>query len=194
MPYLLFPVEEYKRRCDKARELMGKKDLKGLFITEGGNYTYFSGGTRDFSFSRPSAILLPRKGEPIAITQKTFSLKRKREIWFDDVRVYNTMLGLPPEIVIEAMKEVGMDEGRVGAELGYEAEIGHGLGWGGCLTEPPHITSYDRTVIRPGMVSTIEPGINTDYGCYSTEMNIVVTEDGCEILNEMDWELRIIPI
>lgn len=33
--YMCFPVEEYKRRCDKARELMTKKDLKGLLITEG---------------------------------------------------------------------------------------------------------------------------------------------------------------
>ncbi len=40
--YMRFPVEEYKRRCDKARELMTKKDLKGLLITEGGNYTYIT--------------------------------------------------------------------------------------------------------------------------------------------------------
>jgi len=29
---------------------------------------------------------------------------------------------------------------------------------------------------------------------YVEEMDIVVTEDGCEVLNEMDRELRIIPI
>ncbi len=380
--YMRFPVEEYQRRCDKARELMEKKDLQGLFITEGGNYTYFSGGTRDFSFSRPHAMLLPRKGEPVAIIQRFPDWNRKREIWFDDVRVYDTMLGLPVEMVVEAMKDMGISEGRVGAELGYEqrlgispndfaklkgllprvefvdgaevfwgvriiktpeeverhrracqitaqaynslfpslyegmsereivdrflrlltviggydpwafinsgpenysangggptnrriqrgnqvwldggcsyrgygsdfccagtvgppsneqrkmqkmveeisrtlvsavrpgiracdidalnssewekrgydyskinwagGRIGHGLGF-----EPPHIASYDRTEIRPGMVFTIEPGINTEYGCYQAEMDIVVTEDGGEILNEMDRELRIIPV
>jgi len=31
--------------------------------------------------------------------------------------------------------------------------IGHGLGWGSCVTEPPHIAAYDTTEIRPGMVS-----------------------------------------
>jgi len=49
-------------------------------------------------------------------------------------------------------------------------------------------------VIQPGMVFTIEPGINTEYGCYQTEMDITITEDGCEVLNEMDLELRVIPI
>ncbi len=385
--YMRFPVEEYKRRCNKAQELVEKKDIKGLFITEGGNYTYFSGGTRDFSFSRPHALLLPRKGAPVAIIQRFPDWNRKREIWFDDVRIYDTMLGLPVEMVAEAMKENGMGEGRVGAELGYEqrlgispndffrlkellprvefvdaadvfwgvrmikspeeiarhrracqitvqaynalfpslyegmsereivdrflrlqvvigghtpwafinsgpenysaigggptnrriqkgnqvwldggcvyhehasdfccagtvgppsdeqqkmqemvlditralidavrpgmracdidalnnsewkkrgydyskinwagGRIGHGLGWGTSLTEPPHIASYDKTVIQPGMVFTIEPGINTEYGCYQAETDIVVTEDGREILNKMDQELRIIPV
>ncbi|GAG29962.1 unnamed protein product, partial [marine sediment metagenome] len=124
LEYMRFPAEEYKRRCDKARELVKKKGLKGLFITEGGNYTYFSGGTRDFSFSRPHTMLLPQKGEPIAIIQRFPDWNRKREIWFDDIRVYDTMLGLPLEMVVEAMKDVGMGEGRVGAELGYEQRVG----------------------------------------------------------------------
>ncbi len=385
--YMRFSVGEYKRRCDKARELLEKGDLKGLFITEGGNYTYFSGGSRDFSFSRPHTMLLPRKGEPVAIIQRFPEWNRVREIWFDDVRIYDTMLGLPVEMVVEAMKAMGMGEGRVGAELGYEqrlgispndfvklkealpkvefvnaadvfwgvrvvkspeeiarnrraceitvraynalfpslhegmsereivhrffllqvvmggsspwgfinsgpenydsigggpttrriqkgnqiwvdggclyreygsdfccagtvgppsdeqrkmqkmvaditkavvdavrpgmracdidavnraewekrgydyskinwggGRIGHGLGWGGCLTEPPHIASYDRTVIRSGMVFTIEPAISTEYGCFQAETDIVVTEDGCDVLNKMGWELRVIPI
>ena len=385
--YMRFPVEEYQGRYDKARELVEKKNLNGLFITEGGNYTYFSGGNRDFSLSRPHTMLLPRKGNPIAVIQRFPDWNRKREIWFDDVRIYDTMLGLPVEMVVKAMKDVGMGEGRVGAEFGYEqrlgispndfaklkeslpkvefvdaadvfwgvrmikspeeverhrracqitvgaynslfpslyegmsereivdrflrlqvaiggyvpwalinsgpenysavgggptnrriqegnqvwidggcsyreygcdfccagtvglpsdkqqkmqrmvaeitrtlveavrpgmracdidalnssewekrgydyskinwggGRIGHGLGWGACLTEPPHIASYDRTEIRPGMVFTLEPAISTDYGCYQTEMNIVITEDGCEILNEMDRELRVIPV
>jgi len=122
--YMHFPVEEYRRRCDKARELVEKKSLSGLFITEGGNYTYFSGGTRDFSFSRPHTMLLPRKGEPIAVIQRFPDWNRKREIWFDGVRVYDTMLGLPVEMMAEAMKDVGMGEGCVGAELGYEQRLG----------------------------------------------------------------------
>lgn len=364
---------------------MERDNLVGLFITEGGNYTYFSGGQRDFSFSRPHILLLPRRGEPVAVVQKFVVRDRIREIWFDDVRVYQTLTGLPVALVADLMREKGMGEGRVGAELGYEqrlgipfsdfsrlrkrldqtefmdaadllwevrvikspeeirrhrracritvrayealfpslragmsereiierfhrllvemggtepwsficsgpgnyngnssgptdrrirrsdlvwidggctyreyasdfcctgtvgkpssrqrkmqelmeeitravvqrvrpgiraceldeinniewkkrgydygeinwggGRIGHGLGWGSCLTEPPHIASYDQTVIRAGMVFTIEPGINTEYGSFQTEMDIAVTEEGCEILNEMDRSLRMI--
>jgi Xaa-Pro aminopeptidase len=385
--YMRFPLEEYERRFEKAREFLEEKELKGLFISEGGNYTYFSGASRDNSYARPHIMLLPRKGDPVAIIQRFPDQNRKWQIWFDDVRVYNTMLGLPLQIVGEAMKEKGMDEGFVGAELGYEqrfgispidflnlkeslpkvefvdaanifwgirmikspeeiarhrqacqitvraygslfsnlcegmsekeivyrflnletlmgghapwasinsgpenyvnnqggptnrrirkgdqiwidggcsyreyasdfccagtvglpsdkqwkmqktveditkalvdavrpgmracdidalnysewerrgfdyrkinwggGRIGHGLGWGSLLSEPPHIASYGKTEIRPGMVFTIEPAINTEYGCYQTEMDIVVQEDGCEILNEMDRELRTIPL
>ncbi len=383
--YMRFPVEEYKMRFDKAREWMGKNNLDGLFITEGQNYTYFSGGGRDTAMARPHTLLLPRKGDPVAIIQRFPAKDRKKQFWFDDIRVYNTMLGLPFEMIIEAMKDVGMAEGRVGAEIGYEqrmgcsmqdflklkeilpkaefmdaadifwglrmvkspeeikrnrracqitsqaydalfpglyagmsekeivdrflklqveigglipwalissslenydgggggpgahiiekgdqvwmdggcqyseygsdfcctgtvgppsdkqqkmqrmvleitrtvvgairpgirtcdldalnsaewekrgydyskinwggGRIGHGLGWGRCLTEPPHIASYDETVIRPGMIITIEPGINIEYGTYCIEMNIAVTEDGHEVLNDFDRELRTI--
>jgi len=383
--YMRFPSKEFERRCNRARELMERDNLAGLFITEGGNYTYFSGGGRDFSFSRPHILLLPRQGEPVAIVQEFPAINRTREIWFDDVRVYRTMTGLPVELVADLMEEKGIGEGRVGAELGFEqrmgisfrdfallrerlrpaefvdaadllweirmikspeeirrhreacritvrayealflalregmseqeiierfhrllvemggadpwsficsgpenyngnsggptarrirrsdlvwidggctyreyasdfcctgtvgqpssrqrkmqelveeitravvrkvrpgirardldainsaewekrgydyreinwggGRIGHGLGWGSCLTEPPHIASYDQTVIRAGMVFTIEPGINTEYGSFQTEMDLAVTEEGCEILNEMDRGLRVI--
>ena len=33
--YMHFSEKEYRERCEKARELMKKKNLKGLFITEG---------------------------------------------------------------------------------------------------------------------------------------------------------------
>lgn len=381
--YMRFPVAEYERRCDRARELMQKKNLSGLFITEGANYTYFSGGARDFSYARPTLMLLPRDGDPVVLGQRFPEENRKSEIWVKDIRIYDTMLGVPFKMVVEAMKDTGLSEGRVGAELGYEQRLGisfhdfmelnqllprvefvdaadvfwslrmiksleeverhrracqitaqaygylfsslqEGMrekeivdkflefqvnlggsspwGWinscpknyaftgggptdrkiqkgnqvwidGGCsyreygsdfccagtvgppshkqqkmqdmviritrrlvdavrpgmracdidalnnseweklgydyskvnfaggrighglglsVTEPPHIASYDKTVIRPGMVFTIEPGISTNFGCFQAEIDILVTQDGCEILNEMNRELRVI--
>ena len=386
--YMRFPVEEYQARCNKARELMEKKGLKGILISDGMNYTYFSGGNRDFSYSRPQVMLLPPKGEPMAFTQLFPNWNRTREIWFGDVRLYNSMLGVPIDMVVEGMKEKGMDEGRVGIEMGYEVRmgmslndfaklkealpkvefvdasdlfwevrmikspaeiarnrraceitvktyetlypslhegmseieiierfqrlhvmlggsnpfgiiasgpenyesvgggpssrrikkgnqvwidggclfknygsdfcctgtvglpsdeqkkaqaliwditkavidavrpgmracdidaingkewekrgynynkdinwgggrIGHGLGWGGVVTEPPHIAPYDTTVVKPGMIFTIEPGINFKFGTYQTETDCLLTEDGLEILNKMDHEIRIIPV
>ena len=382
--YMKFPFKEYKNRFEQAQSFMKEKNLKGLLITEGNNYTYFSGATRDFSYTRPHILLLPCKGEPVAIIQNFPSWNRKREIWFDDVRIYETSLGLPLDTVLKAMKDCGMTGGRVGAEIGYEqrlgitfndfiklkdslinvnfvdaseifwgirmikspeeinrhrkacqitansyealfnglysgineieifnkfinflvanggnnewafinsgrenyegggggpidrcvkkgdmvwvdggcsymgygsdfccagtvgspskqqeqmqkmveeitrtvighikpgvkacdinainnaewqkrgydyskinwagGRIGHGLG---LSFEPPHIAQYDNTIIKVGMVFTIEPAINMPYGCFQTEMDIAVTENGYEILNEMDRSLRVIPL
>ena len=112
--YMKFPFKEYKNRFEQAQSFMKEKNLKGLLITEGNNYTYFSGATRDFSYTRPHILLLPCKGEPVAIIQNFPSWNRKREIWFDDVRIYETSLGLPLDTVLKAMKDCGMTGGRVG--------------------------------------------------------------------------------
>jgi len=87
----------------------------------------------------------------------------------------------------EEWKKYGHDYSKIDFGGG---RIGHGIGLFG--TEPPHIGPEDTTVIKPGMIFTIEPGMPTEYGCFQAETNVVVTEDGCEVLNKMDWNLRII--
>ena len=58
---------------------------------------------------------------------------------------------------------------------------GHGLGMH--LTEPPSNMPGDRTLLKPGMVMTIEPGIEYAPGKMIVhEENLVITEDGCELL------------
>ncbi|MFC1955333.1 aminopeptidase P family N-terminal domain-containing protein [Chloroflexota bacterium] len=126
--YMRFSVEEFRVRCDRARELMGKRGINGLFITEGRNYTYFSGGTRDNSNARPHVMILPREGDPVAIIQRFPEWNRRKGIWFDDIRIYDTMLGLPLEMTVEVMKEKGLGEGRVGVELGHEQKLGMDTG------------------------------------------------------------------
>ncbi len=59
---------------------------------------------------------------------------------------------------------------------------GHGLGLH--LTEPPSNMPGDTTVLRPGMVMTIEPGMEYLPGKMIVhEENLVITEDGCELLS-----------
>ena len=58
---------------------------------------------------------------------------------------------------------------------------GHGLGMH--LTEPPSNMPGDRTPLKPGMVMTIEPGMEYAPGKMIVhEENLVITEDGCELL------------
>jgi Xaa-Pro dipeptidase len=75
--------------------------------------------------------------------------------------------------VLEAGGAMGNDVGR----------MGHGLG--AQLTEWPSLTATDNTPLRPGMVMTLEPGMEFASGKLMVhEENIVITESGAELLSK----------
>ncbi|MBT5435311.1 MAG: aminopeptidase P family protein, partial [Rhodospirillaceae bacterium] len=76
-------------------------------------------------------------------------------------------------VVLEAAGSLGNNVGR----------MGHGLGM--ALTEPPSNMPGDNTMLEPGVVLTIEPGMEfADGRMIVHEENIVITEDGCELLTK----------
>jgi Xaa-Pro aminopeptidase len=75
---------------------------------------------------------------------------------------------------------------------GLAGRVGHGVGFD--MTEPPHISEEDTTVLEPGMTITIEPGFATAYGLFHAEQNVVVTETGCDLLTTSPQHLRTIGI
>jgi Xaa-Pro aminopeptidase len=80
--------------------------------------------------------------------------------------------------LFHAMQRV-MTEGGA-AETGV-GRLGHGLGMQ--LTEFPSITAWDRTKLVPGMVLTLEPGMEFAPGKMMVhEENIVIRETGAELL------------
>lgn len=70
-----------------------------------------------------------------------------------------------------------------GALSNNVGRLGHGLG---CeLTEWPSITAGDNSVLEPGMVITLEPGMEYEAGkSLVHEENIVITEDGATWLSK----------
>ncbi|MDA8021569.1 MAG: Xaa-Pro peptidase family protein [Gammaproteobacteria bacterium] len=78
-----------------------------------------------------------------------------------------------------AMNRVLGEGGSLGNAVG---RLGHGLGMQ--LTERPSNTAEDATTLRPGMVITLEPGMEFAPGKHMVhEENIVITEDGAELLS-----------
>ena len=78
-----------------------------------------------------------------------------------------------------AMDEVMQKAGALGESVG---RYGHGLGIQ--LTEPPSHTSWDDTVLKPGMVLTLEPGmVFAPNRMMVHEENIVIRENGVQMLS-----------
>ncbi len=114
------------------------------------------------------------------------------------------------EIVLKAELEgvnrvkVGMTGKEVDAltrdiikEAGYGEYYGHaaGHGLGMDVHEAPAVSMLSETVLEPGMVITIEPGIYVEgLGGVRIEDDVVLTENGIEILNKTPKELLILPV
>ena len=73
---------------------------------------------------------------------------------------------------------------------GYEGKFGHGLGHGTGLAvhEAPRLSPLKETTLQPGMIVTVEPGIYLpEWGGVRLENQVVVREDGAEVLNRLGF-------
>ncbi|MBI9092752.1 MAG: aminopeptidase P family protein [Desulfobacterium sp.] len=77
----------------------------------------------------------------------------------------------------------------------YNGRFGHSLGHGVGLAihEEPRFSRFDHTLLEPGMIVTVEPGIYIpEWGGIRLENMIQVTDQGAEVLNTMDYrEFRL---
>lgn len=92
-------------------------------------------------------------------------------------------------------KEVDEIARGIIGEAGYRENFGHGLGHGIGLEihEAPRVSFTSETILQPGMVVTNEPGIYIpDWGGVRIEDDLLITEEGCEVLNKAPKELIIL--
>lgn len=81
-------------------------------------------------------------------------------------------------------------------EAGFGKNFGHGLGHGIGLEihEEPRMSPISESVLEPGMVVTVEPGIYlSGWGGVRIEDDVLITRDGCEVLTSVPKELDEIP-
>jgi len=84
------------------------------------------------------------------------------------------------------MKEVDKTARSIIKKEGYGKQFGHALGHGVGLAvhEEPRLSSRSRMKLKAGMVVTVEPAIYIPgWGGIRLENMVVVTKDGCEVLN-----------
>ncbi len=105
--------------------------------------------------------------------------------------IYETVLKAQ-EAAIAAIKP-GKTGGEIDAvaravisDAGFGRHFNHGLGHGlGTeIHENPRFSIGNKTVLKPGMIMTVEPGIYLkDWGGVRIEDDILVTNTGCEVLS-----------
>ncbi len=136
-----------------------------LIIDVGAVYDgYFSDFDRNFAFGRPSDATLKAYTAVYEATDAGFKAARPGATTTD---VYTAMWS-----VMEQAGALGNDVGR----------LGHGLGIQ--LTEWPSNTASDNTLLEPGMVITLEPGMMYAPGKSMVhEENLVITKNGAEYLS-----------
>ncbi|MCH8087155.1 MAG: aminopeptidase P family protein [Chloroflexi bacterium] len=130
LEYAMFSRAEMERRYNRARELMAEKQLDALLITGDHNFHYFAAAAASIgpnnSLSRPSLFILPVGRDPIIVTQGRDNLVLG--CYVTDLREYSGVLSVPVDLVVESLREAGLKNKRVGAELGQEQRMGIPVG------------------------------------------------------------------
>ncbi len=161
--YAAFSREEMERRYARARELMARRGIDALFITNEENFQYFAGTTGTlalhYSNTRPAIFILPLEGDPIILSGKIITQSLEVSCHVKDLRGYTNIIDFPHELALEALRDAGLKNGRVGAELGQEQRLGMPVGDYLRLVEAlPQVQFVDaaETVIRLRMVKSPE--------------------------------------
>lgn len=94
-------------------------------------------------------------------------------------------------------KEIDRAARSVIEEAGYGAQFTHrtGHGIGIDIHEAPYFSASDETVLQPGMVMSVEPGIYVDgVGGFRHSDTIIVTKDGCDVLTKFPKNLSALRV
>ena len=58
------------------------------------------------------------------------------------------------------------------------------------MSEMPGVASYDGTILTPGISLAIEPTLPLEDVFFNVEHNVVVTDQGCDILSHFSLDLQ----
>lgn len=115
---------------------------------------------------------------------------RQRKIYETVLLAQETALqGIRPGLTGREIDALARD---VIVDAGYGDCFGHSLGHsvGLEIHERPNFSSKEETIIQPGMVVTVEPGIYIEgFGGVRIEDVVIVTETGCENITHSPKEL-----
>lgn len=121
-----FPRSEFERRCKRAWQLMRESNIDALLLTGEANYRYFTGHRTQFwvSHARPMFALMPEGHWPVALVADVEGSVIRSTSWLDDIRTWVGFADDSLPILADMIREMGLDNGRIGVDFGNEMRLG----------------------------------------------------------------------
>lgn len=129
---------------------------------------------------------------------RTYVFQESPGAWFDEIYAVTLDAQLKSLAAVEpgrTGKEIDAIARDIISDAGYGEYFGHGLGHGVGIEihEAPRLNAHSETVMEPGMIVTVEPGIYLPgKGGVRIEDLVVVREGGHEVLTTMPKELTVL--
>lgn len=124
----IFTEDDFLKRQEIARCNMEKAGLTGMVLSSEANVSYYTGYRTHApwkAFTRPQFLFFPVDGKPLLYTQ-TFVTPEATEVAAGcDNRNFNTLLGPTGSDIADICCELGMEEGKIGFELGLEQRVNY---------------------------------------------------------------------
>ncbi len=121
-----FSINDYKKRVDKALELMKKNNLEMLLITSPQNFRYFTGLDSYFweSPTRPWFLLLSINHDPIAVVP-SIGKTVLQNTWIKNIQTWQSPNPNDEGITTlqEAILSIKVESCMIGCELGKESYL-----------------------------------------------------------------------
>lgn len=128
--FLVFPVEEFEQRAQKARAIMEENNIDACVFSKGSNITYF-GGYYSYLFDsdfRPFFFVLPLKGEPVLVVPELEKNGALRTSWIDYARTWGIFPQCealdPITVLFYALRDLNLSNANVAFELKNGQRIG----------------------------------------------------------------------
>lgn len=122
-----FPRAEFEARYARLQEALGQIGADALLVTSEANFNYFTGYIAAHpwvSFSRNLLAILPREAPPALIVPASLEQQARDQTWIEQIVPFTTIGHAPVETIAATARALGLGEGRIGAELGYEQRLG----------------------------------------------------------------------
>lgn len=121
-----FKRSEFDHRYQRLQQALDEQELDALVVTQEANFNYFTGFIIHQSwsnFSRNLIAVLPRTGQPALIVPDFLERSAREDGWIEQIYTYSHTGQAPIEALVTVCNDLGLAEGRIGAELDGELRL-----------------------------------------------------------------------